>query len=88
MNRRDFISTGRAGPATIDVSCERLFIRYLDAVDEGSEHDFLKRTLADFSRARCVHLKEAYWLDKKDLRNALTPVLAEYKAQGGTVEFN
>ncbi len=87
MNRRDFISAGRAGPATIDVSCERLFIRYLDAVGDGSEHDFLERTLADFSRARGVRLKDAYWLDKKNLRNALTPVLAEYKAKGGAVEY-
>ena len=88
MNRRDFLSARQAGPASLDVSCERLFMCYLDAVNDGSQQEFLNRTLKEFKQAREVRLKESYWLKKNELDSALKPILTAYQSQGGAIEYD
>jgi hypothetical protein len=87
MKRRDFLALRTARMATFEVSCERLFMRYTDAVNDGSERQFLERTAHELTSARCIRLKDAFWLERNALGTALEPILAEHRARGGTVEI-
>ena len=87
MNRRDFLSLRKVGPDTVEISCERLFIHYRDALNAGSGDDFLSRAAAEFGKAKRLRLKDSYWLDEDKLKVAIAPLLAEYRATGGAIEL-
>ena len=84
MNRRDFISL-RASK-TAEVSCERLFVHYRDALSRDEADAFLARTAAELAKSRRLVLKDSYWLDERKLAAAFAPVLAEFRARGGVVD--
>ena len=87
MNRRDFLSMRKTGPDTVEVSCERLFIHYRDALNAGKAEAFLRRASAEFAKARRLRFKDSYWLDEQKLSAAISPLLTEYRASGGSVEY-
>lgn len=86
MNRRDFISLRTDMPDTAEVSCERLFVHYRDALHRDEADAFLARTTTELAKARRLVLKDAYWLDERMIAAAIAPVLAEFRARGGVVE--
>jgi hypothetical protein len=87
MNRRDFLSMRKTGPDTVEVSCERLFIHYRDALNAGEAEAFLRRASAEFAKARHLRLKDSHWLDEQKLSAAIQPLLAEHRATGGSVDL-
>jgi len=86
MNRREFLSF-TTDAQTMDVSCEKLYMQYLDALQQGHEKRFLDRKFEEFACARRLRLRESFWLKSQALRQAIEPRLERYKAQGGTVEL-
>jgi hypothetical protein len=89
MNRRDFLSFGARETSTLEISCERLYMRYLDALGEGEPavERFLEETERELASARRLRLREAFWLQSEALRKAIEPLLARYRAGGGAVEM-
>jgi hypothetical protein len=87
MNRRDFLGLRRPAPDTVEVSCERLFIHYREAFNSGTADAFLARTSAEFAKAKHLRLKDSSWLDDRKLNAAIQPLLASYRAAGGTVDL-
>ena len=83
MNRRDFFTLRSAD--TAEVSCERLFVHYRDALNRDEADAFLARTAAELAKSRRLVLKDAYWLDERTLAAAFAPVLAQFRARGGVV---
>ena len=86
MNRRDFILLGRGRSRTLDVSCERLYMTFVEARMNGSSADLLARLTEHSARARRVRLRETVWLARDDFRSAIKPVLDAFESRGGTVE--
>jgi len=84
MNRRDFFTLRSADAA--EISCERLFVHYRDALSRAEADEFLARTAAELAKSRRLVLKDAYWLDERKIAAAFAPVLAEFRAHGGVVE--
>jgi hypothetical protein len=84
MNRRDFFTLRSAD--TAEVSCERLFVHYRDALGRDEADAFLARTATELKKARRLVLKDSYWLDERKIAAAIAPVLAEFRARGGVVE--
>jgi hypothetical protein len=87
MNRRDFFTLRTGQPDTADVSCERLFVHYRDALNAGDGDAFLSRAAAQFAKSRRLVLKDSFWLDERKIAAAIAPVLAEFRARGGIVDL-
>ena len=86
MNRRDFILLGRGRSRTLDVSCERLYMTFVEARMNGSSADLLARLTEQSARARRVRLRETVWLARDDFQSAIKPILDAFESRGGTVE--
>ncbi len=86
MNRRDFVLLGRGRTRTLEVSCERLYMMFVEARMNGSTAALLTRFAEQSARARRVILRETVWLARDDFRSALMPVLDAFESRGGTVE--
>lgn len=81
FDRRRFLRrvVGRGG--TLELSCERLYIRYLEAASAGRLPDFLSALRAKLRDADDVVLAEPEWLAREDFRLALEGAL-EVRLQG------
>lgn len=87
MRRRDFLR-GRppADPARLDLSCERLYVELVGARGEPAARAFLERLDQRLARAHELRLRDVAWLAREELRAALEPRLAAFRARGGRVE--
>lgn len=81
MNRRDFFlhRTARQ-PRIVEICCERLYIRYVDARSEGRLPEFLRMLERELEAADEVHVTAREWLSRDDFRadveSLLTPPLS------------
>ena len=78
MNRRDFLllNTGPGGRSAV-LSCEQLYMRYVDAEAEGTTADLFDRLARDLRGAGAVRLTDTSWLSCEDLKKRLDAVLAQ-----------
>jgi len=87
VNRRDFLlmRTGRdSGQAVL--SCEQLYMRYVDARAEGATAEFFARLAADLESVKRVRLIKTSWLSDDDLRRELDLVFEAFRDHGGRIE--
>ncbi|MDA2933173.1 hypothetical protein MYX82_02395 [Acidobacteria bacterium AH-259-D05] len=87
MNRRDFFRLKNRGTPIFELSCEKLYMRYLDSKMDGTREQFLRRTRLQLRRSRRVRLKDASWLKRGDFGKELDPLLEEFQAGGGLIEY-
>ncbi len=85
MNRRDFLLLRIARDDIAELSCERLFMRFVDAQSDGSTTRLFRALADDLRNTRIVRLTEVSWLAREDLKAPLEAVLDEFTASGGTV---
>jgi hypothetical protein len=88
MNRRDFLFLGGKGSSDVmDVSCEQLYMRWVDSEIRESREDLVGRLREEIGRTRTIRFHHAFWLNQQDLREVLEPLLQEFSSRGGTVEY-
>ncbi len=87
MNRRDFFLLRSPGEWILELSCEELYMRYLDSQLDGTRNQFLERTRKEFRNRRKIRLYDAFWLDRGGVREELEPLLQEFRARSGSVEY-
>ena len=87
MNRRDFFRLNNPVEETVELCCEKLYMRYLDSQLDGTEQQLLGRTRDALLRSRKIRLKDASWLDREELKQELEPLLEEFRAAGGQIEY-
>jgi len=87
MNRRDFFRLKDSARDSLELSCEKLYMRYLDSQLDGTQEDFLGRTRQALLRKRRIRLKDISWLERGDLKRDLAPLLEEFQAGGGRIEY-
>ncbi len=87
MNRRDFFLLRNTEKLTLELSCEVLHMRYLDSQLEGTRNQFLERTRKEFRNRRKIRLYDSFWLDQGGVGEDLEPLLREFRARGGSVEY-
>ena len=85
MNRRDFLLLRPEGRTTL-LSCEALFMRFLDAENDRTVDRLFGNLARDLEGVRTVTLRDASWLTRDDLRARLDSVLEAFRARGGRVE--
>jgi hypothetical protein len=84
MNRRDFLALRTGQPAVL--SCERLYMRYLDSQIDGTTTQLFDRLAGDLRGVSTVRLTETSWLARVDLKAQLEAVLDGFRAGGGRID--
>ena len=84
LRRRDFLALRVGGPAVL--SCEHLYMRYLDSQMDGTTAQLFDNLATDLRRVHVVRLTETAWLARADLKAQLDAVLEAFRAAGGVVD--
>ena len=87
MNRRDFFHLRNPARDIFELSCEKLYMRYLDSQLDGTQEQLLRRTRETVLRSRVIHLKDASWLNRGELKKELDPLFEEFQGGGGQIEY-
>ena len=83
VERRDFLFLRAGQPATL--SCEPLFMRFLDSQMNGTTAELFEHLAADLRKVTAVRLTDTTWLSRADLKAQLDAVLDAFRAAGGSV---
>ena len=83
VERRDFLLLRAGQPAVL--SCEPLFMRFLDSQMDGSTAQLFENLAADLLTVNTVRLTDTSWLARADLKAQLDRVLAPFFSRGGRV---
>jgi hypothetical protein len=84
MNRRDFLTLRTGEPAVL--SCERLYMRYLDSQMDGTMAQLFEHLAGDLRGVSAVRLTETSWLARADLKARLDAVLDAFRTGGGRID--
>jgi hypothetical protein len=87
INRRDFLLLRVGRDQVAELSCERLFMRFVDGVAEGNTKPLFDTLADDLKQTRTVRLTDVSWLAREDLERPLKAVLRTFRANGGTVAY-
>jgi hypothetical protein len=87
VNRRDFLLM-RSGRDTdpVILSCEQLYMRYVDARANGATASLFARLLEELHGVKRVRLIKTSWLSDKDLETELDAVFESFRRDGGRIE--
>ena len=85
MNRRDFLLL-RTDGAAVTLSCERLYMRFLDSQMDGTTAQLFENLASDLRRVKAVRLIDPSWLSRDELRSQLEPILEAFEKRGGRLE--
>jgi hypothetical protein len=83
VERRDFLFLRAGQPAVL--SCEPLFMRFLDSQMDGSTDQLFENLATDLRKVTVVRLTQTTWLAREELKTRLDSVLATFRAAGGVV---
>jgi hypothetical protein len=83
VERRDFLFLRAGQPAVL--SCEPLFMRFLDSQLDGTTAQLFDNLAADLRKVNAVRLAETTWLSRDDFKQQLDAALDAFRANGGTV---
>ena len=72
----------RAGQPAV-LSCEQLFMRFLDAEMSGTTNELFAYLADDLRHVRVVRLADTSWRARADFDGQLTSVLDTFTARGG-----
>ena len=86
MKRRELLLLGADRARETELSCERLYMRYVDAEADGTTARLFEMLAGDLRRASTVRLVDTSWLAREDLKSQLDATLAAFVASGGRVE--
>ena len=85
MQRRDFLLLRVAADREIELSCEQLYMRFVDAQVEGSVSRLFATLAADLADVRRLRLVDRSWLASADFKRQLDTVLEQFRGGGGSV---
>jgi hypothetical protein len=83
VERRDFLFLRAGQPAVL--SCEPLFMRFLDSQMDGTTAQLFENLSADLRKVSAVKLADTTWLSRDDFKQELDAALDAFRAAGGKV---
>jgi len=87
MNRRDFLLMRAGRESSLELSCERLYMKFVDAAVNGSTAELFDWLDGQLRGVNQLRLLDSAWLASEDLKPQLEPLLASFRARGGRVEL-
>ena len=87
MERRDFLMlrSSRGINAAV-LSCEQLYMRYVDARAHGTDAALFQDLSDDLRAVQSVRLVHTSWLSDEDLKRHVDTVLTAFRVNGGRIE--
>jgi hypothetical protein len=85
LSRREFLLLRATRDREAELSCERLYMRYVDAAVDGTTARLFEALARDLQNADVVRLTDAEWLADDDLNAGVARILAAFVARGGRV---
>ena len=87
QNRRDFLLLRSPTTRSFELSCERLYLRYLVSIDECTTGDLAESLERDLRDLKTVRVTGTTWLMREDFRSWLDPVFVNLEAHGVRIVF-
>ena len=86
MNRREFLFRTKEQQSTAELSCEQLYMRYLDSTLDGTTSEFVDNIKERLSTVTSLHVSDAAWLNCEELK-PVESILAAFRARGGRIQY-
>jgi hypothetical protein len=86
MNRRDFLFFTKHRKNTAELSCEQLYMRYLDSTLDGTTSQLFNNVEQGLSDVTFLHVRDAAWLTCEELK-PVESILDAFRQRGGRVEY-
>ena len=87
-NRRDFLLLRATTERPFVLSCERLYMRYLDSIDEFTTGDLAESLERELRQLKSVRVTGTSWLAREDFRSWLDPILDSLQTAGVRIVFD
>ncbi len=85
MNRREFFFFTSEHKNAAELSCETLYMRYVDSTLDGTTAQFFQNIEQSLATVSTLHLTDAAWL-KCDELSPMNSIIAAFRERGGRVE--
>jgi hypothetical protein len=86
MNRREFLFLKKSGPDTVVLSCEQLYMRYVDSTFDGTTVQLFDGIEHSLSGVQLLQLTDSEWLSCGELQ-PMEAILSRFRNRGGRVEY-
>ena len=86
VDRRDFLLMRVNRTDAVVLSCEQLYMRYVDARASGSTQALFDNLQSDLHGVKKLRLIKTSWLADENLSRELDRVLAAFRSEGGRIE--
>jgi len=86
MNRREFLFLAKDRKNTAELSCEQLYMRYLDSTLDGTTSQLFQNIEQRLSTVTSLQLADAAWLSCEELQ-PVQSILAAFRERGGRIEY-
>ena len=86
MNRREFLLFTNPRKNTAELSCQQLYMRYLDSTLDGTTPQFLQEIEQRLSGITSVRLTDSVWLSSDELK-PVASLLDAFRARGGRIVY-
>jgi len=86
MNRREFLFFTQNRKNTAELSCEQLYMRYLDSTLDGTTSQLFNNVEQGLSSVTLLHVTDAAWLTCEELK-PVGSILDAFRERGGRVEY-
>ena len=89
LNRRDLLLLGISRRTrSIELSCERLYMKYCDSQLDNSTQELFERLEFELRSVNNLRLVDTDWLTCQGFRDRLEPLLISVRARGGQVTYS
>ena len=85
VERRDFLLLRTDGRTSV-LSCERLYMRFVDSRIDGTTAELFANLAHDLAGVRAIRLVDRSWLSDDDLKRQLREVLDSFRDNGGRID--
>jgi hypothetical protein len=86
MNRREFLFRAKDLNNTAELSCEQLYMRYVDSTVDGTTSHFFRNLEERLATVAYLRLIDPSWLSCDELA-PVQCMLEAFRARGGRIEY-
>ena len=86
MNRREFIFLAKDRNNAAELSCEQLYMRYVDAAADGTTSHFFRNLEEQLTSVTSLRLIDPSWLNCDELQ-PVQSMLETFRERGGRIEY-
>ena len=87
MNRREFLFFTGYSKTSAELSCEQLYMRYVDSTLDGTTSQFFNNIEQSLSTIGSLHVTDAAWLNCEELK-PLESIFDAFRDRGGHIEYD